>query len=295
MFTSCLQKLFKIGKEMKHLLLLSLFLVVSCAGQKPVSTPIDAGPETPVVTPPIVVVPPVEEPKPELPVVVEPKPVYTADEVQKIIDTSSCSIYGWGNRGKAPKGYLKAITMTFAGQVCNPSPTSTNSKKGASDRDVATHYGFEPSLVNVYALLIGSGMRESSGKQCTGVDESASNYASNTAEAGLFQTSYNAFLHPYIPSEVKAELELLMNSYLAGNKECFSWSTCTTKNYGSGRGLEFQKLAKNCPAFSAEAHAILMRVLYRHYGPLINKAAELRPECVSMLTKVQELVKPTCK
>lgn len=276
---------------MKYLLCLMLVVAMGCKSQP-------TTPTTPVETPPVVVLPPIEVIVEPAPVVVEPaKPVstYTEADVMKIVKASSCSTYTWGNRGRASEGYLKAVAMTYAGQVCSPSPSASNAVKGDKNLDVATHYPIEANLETVYALLIGSGMRESSGRQCTGVDESASNYAANTAEAGLFQTSYNAFLHPYIKVSDKAELEALMDSYLADNKSCYSWNTCTTKNYGTGRGMEFQKLAKQCPAFSVRTHATMMRVLYRHYGPLINKAAELRPECVDMLTKIKAAVKPTCK
>jgi hypothetical protein len=40
--------------------------------------------------------------------------------------------------------------------------------------------------------MLGHGMRESSGRHCEGRDLSADNVQSDTAEAGLFQTSYNA-------------------------------------------------------------------------------------------------------
>src|ERR1700722_10284182 len=48
------------------------------------------------------------------------------------------------------------------------------------------------TLRHLFVLLIGLGMRESSGIYCTGRDQSATNMTADTAEAGLFQTSCNA-------------------------------------------------------------------------------------------------------
>jgi hypothetical protein len=69
-----------------------------------------------------------------------------------------------------------------------------------------------------------------------------------------------------------------------------SCSAADLKNWGSGDGLEFQRLSKECPGFAAEYAAVMLRTnggSNGHYGPLRTKAAELRPECDAMLHKVQ--------
>ena len=48
------------------------------------------------------------------------------------------------------------------------------------------------TLRHLYVLLMGLGMRESSGQHCCGRDQSADNVSSDTCEAGMYQTSYNA-------------------------------------------------------------------------------------------------------
>src|SRR6478672_2605275 len=48
------------------------------------------------------------------------------------------------------------------------------------------------TLRHLFVLMLGLGMRESSGKHCEGRDRSAHNTTAETAEAGLFQTSFNA-------------------------------------------------------------------------------------------------------
>ena len=47
-------------------------------------------------------------------------------------------------------------------------------------------------LRHLFVLLTGLGMRESSRKFCEGRDTSANNTGADTAEAGLFQVSYNS-------------------------------------------------------------------------------------------------------
>ena len=47
------------------------------------------------------------------------------------------------------------------------------------------------TMRHLFVLLMGLGMRESSGQFCCGRDQSASNTASDTCEAGLFQSSWN--------------------------------------------------------------------------------------------------------
>ncbi len=51
------------------------------------------------------------------------------------------------------------------------------------------------TLRHSYTLLIGLGMMESSGKYCEGRDVSECFTTADTAEAGLFQTSYGAHIH----------------------------------------------------------------------------------------------------
>jgi hypothetical protein len=147
------------------------------------------------------------------------------------------------------------------------------------------------TLRHLYALMLGSGMRESSGKHCEGRDTSASNVSSDTAEAGLFQTSYNA------RSANPAEFSSLMSQYgnPANKPTCYlnnfaqgvSCSSSSWACYGSGAGYDFQKLCKECPPFAAETHGLTLRNLANHYGPIIRKEAELRSDANTMFQAVQ--------
>jgi hypothetical protein len=132
-------------------------------------------------------------------------------------------------------------------------------------------------------------MRESSGQHCCGRDQSADNTDSDTCEAGAFQTSYNA------AGASNPEFDQLMNEFIAGLHPGFleAWSedvSCSSadwQSYGSGRGYDFQELCKKQPAFSAETHALTLRNLCNHYGPVIRGEVELVRDADTMLQAVQ--------
>jgi hypothetical protein len=146
------------------------------------------------------------------------------------------------------------------------------------------------TLRHLFVLLIGLGMRESSGKYCEGRDRSASNTTAETAEAGLFQTSFNARsaspLLPVIFAQYKANPQGFLDVF----KEGVRCSAAGLENFGSGEGVEFQRLSKECPAFAAEFAAVGLRHVRKHWGPIAMRAAEVRAECDEMLRQVQDAV-----
>jgi hypothetical protein len=152
--------------------------------------------------------------------------------------------------------------------------------------------GGRETLRHAYTLLIGLGMQESSGKHCCGKDASADNAKAETAEAGAFQTSYNSrlaspLLPPMIDKKEKCYLEVFSEGVSCGEA---NW-----KNWGEGKGREYQAKNKACPAFSADYAAIMLRVsggTRGHYGPLRTKRAEIIPACDYMLEQVEKLVNP---
>jgi hypothetical protein len=145
------------------------------------------------------------------------------------------------------------------------------------------------TLRHLWVLMLGVGMRESSGKHCCGRDRSASNVTADTAEAGLFQTSYNAH-------GCHSSFDIVMNEFMAGKVEGYgtvfshgvSCSAADWQDYGSGAGQDFQRLCKNKPAFAAESCAITLRNLRKHYGTVNRKEAELRKEADDMFKEIQE-------
>jgi len=214
-------------------------------------------------------------------------------------------------RGKAPSGYIKGLALTWAKAVCNPTradvaliskPKTDNLAKdslawysakfqslgmsnSATGLDTARH---------VYTLLLGLGMRESSGKHCVGRDVSANFKTSTSAEAGIVQTSWGA-------SRTSSVLPAMFQSYKSKKSGCFlstfkegvSCSTSDWKNWGTGEGMEWQKLTKECPAFGLEYGSVLLRTLGGNkgeFGPLRRREAEIKPECDSMLKSIQTYV-----
>jgi hypothetical protein len=256
---------------------LGLLFIFGC-GHKP-TVPPTLPPVSSV--PPTVIVPPVVNTSPTTPT------VFNLDSITAIASKSLCISYSWKNRGLAPKSYIKGMAIAYAKEVCHPGVASY---KAYLPKDALNRYGVTASGLNTYALLMGSGMRESSGQYCTGKDASASNTGSSTAEAGMFQTSYNAMsAHPdLMPLMIKFKTGADCNNIF---KEGVTCSASNLKNWGTGSGLEFQKMSKDCPQFAVEVGAITLRTLYNHYGPLINKAAEIVPYCVAMLSEVERYVK----
>ncbi len=231
------------------------------------------------------------------------------DKIIQVVAKSDVARYSWHQRGVAPPGYIKGMALVYARVYCKLKAGDAGVKEMAqaktsnSNKDALAYYAqkFQDlgmnndsdgvnTLRHLFVLLIGLGMRESSGRYCEGRDRSATNTTAEEAEAGLFQTSYNARnAHPLLPK--------LFEQYLANPsgfveifKEGVNCSQKDWENYGEGKGKEFQRLSKSCPAFAAEFTAIGLRNLRRHWGPINRLEAEIRPEADAMLLEVQKVV-----
>lgn len=236
---------------------------------------------------------------------------YYAEEVKTIAGNSTCASYSWSGRGKAPAAYIKGMALTYARSFCRlkiseAAPTNLmnilGGKAGSSTSDALALYASTFSSLSMdvnnagvgplralYTLGIGLGMRESSGKYCEGRDMSASNTSANTAEAGMFQTSYDSI-------GASAELTNLYNEYKANPNNCFldtfkAGVSCGSSSIaGSGAGADYQAFNKSCPAFAAEYAMIMLRVRRNHYGPINRKEAEVTTSCNQMLKSVEAFV-----
>ncbi|HEV8503820.1 MAG TPA: hypothetical protein VGQ53_00415 [Chitinophagaceae bacterium] len=232
----------------------------------------------------------------------------TADEIVQIAAKSAIASYRWKDRGIAPAGYLKGMAMVYARVYCklkagdNAAIEMAKANTGDDIKDGLAWYnqqfldaGMDNSVAGVdtlrhlFVLLIGLGMRESSGKHCEGRDMGASNTTADTAEAGLFQTSFNArSASPLLP--------LLFSQYANSTdfldifKEGVRCGSSDLENFGTGDGKEFQRLSKDCPAFAVEFTAIALRNRRKHWGPINEKTAEIRIESDAMLMEVQKAV-----
>lgn len=231
-----------------------------------------------------------------------------ADISDIALDSDICD-YAWKDRGRAPTGYTQGMALAFAQtyrklKQGHPAAVDMAKQRKTSDKDalhiyasqfdalgMSNEYAGIDTLRHLYALMLGHGMRESSGRHCEGRDMSASNVQSDTCEAGLFQTSYNA--HGASDPEfgnLMTEYSNPANAqtcYLGTFAEGVSCSDSEWSCYGSGSGYQFQKLCKDCPAFAVETCGLTLRNLCNHYGPIIRKETELKAAADDMFRQVQ--------
>jgi len=238
------------------------------------------------------------------------------EQIGTIAANSPCARTNWRNRGVAPAAYMRGMAIVFARAACQLDRpdvlvvSKARATPGVANNkiDALTWYdgkfaelGFSngtsgvDTLRHAYTLLIGLGMRESSGRFCVGRDRSADFTTADSAEAGLFQTSFGARTR-------HTTMAALYEKYKADQSGCLldvfkqpvSCPAHDAENFGTGEGRLWQQLSKTCPAFSTEYAAVLMRVhggSRGEFGPLRNRAAQLIPACDTMLKQVQDLVR----
>jgi hypothetical protein len=230
--------------------------------------------------------------------------------ITQIAAASSIASFNWPDRGVAPIGYTKGMAVTFARAVCKlraNDPVAVEMAKAATESaasDCLVHYrqkfaalgmdnsvGGVDTLRHLFVLMLGLGMRESSGKHCCGRDQNADNHSADAAEAGLFQTSWNA----------RSEHDLMVPLFEhyrdnpdTGFLDVFGEDvTCDAEdleNHGEGTGRVYQELAKKCPAFHTEFTALAMRNTSQHWGPIINRKALLEATADELFREVQRFV-----
>jgi len=227
------------------------------------------------------------------------------DSILQLAQHSAIATYQWKDRGQAYPGYTKGMAVAYARAYCalkagNPvAQEIAKADTGDRHRDALAWYSDVfaglgmannapeiDTLRHTYVLLIGLGMRESSGKFCEGRDQGANNIEADTAEAGLFQTSYNArTASPLMPQL----FQQYKNSTLLADifHEGVQCSASNLENFGQGDGAEFQRLTKACPAFAVEFAAVGLRNVRTHWGPINGRQAEVRPECDNLFIQVQ--------
>ena len=231
------------------------------------------------------------------------------EQVIQIAAGSDIARFSFKDRGVAPAGYIKGMAVVYSRVFCKlkagdeAAIEMARAKTQNQNKDALAFYDQNfadagmnndtagvDTLRHLFVLLTGLGMRESSGRFCEGRDRSASNVTADTAEAGLFQASFNA-------RTASPLLTTLFDKYLtnpSGFVEIFREGvTCKPKdleNFGSGDGEKFQRLSKECPAFAVEFAAVTLRNMRKHFGPINRKEAQLRRECDVMLKAVQQVV-----
>jgi hypothetical protein len=243
-----------------------------------------------------------------------------AQLICEMAESSPVATFQWEDRGVAPIGYVKGMTLAWASALRNWVAEDSSAREmgkacvGNEDEDALAWYadvfrdlGMDNSragvdaLRHLFVLLFGLGMRESSGRHCEGRDLSAENTSAETAEAGLFQMSWNA-------SSCSDEMQKLYDQYKAetqdkydatgGCEQCLlevfeedvACSEQEWESYGDGAGRDYQDMAKACPQFAAEMAAVGLRNLRQHWGPINRYEAQVLPEVDHLLFQVQSLL-----
>ena len=252
---------------------------------------------------------------------------------QSIVDIASASSCNPQGIDRGPAAYIRGMALVFAKAVCQPDRPDVrvvsearhdpNTDAGKSDAlnifdswfrrlGMPNETSGVDTLRHSYVLLLGLGLVESSGNYCTGRDKSQNFDTADSAESGLFQTSWGARVHSYT-------LEPMFGSYRPiprGNRDpkrcmigvfsrhvsCSSWDA---KNWGdpNSDGYAWQAVTKQCPAFSTEYAAVVLRThgghgsSYGEFGPINCYAGNKKcrkpsiyPACDAMFQKVQAYV-----
>lgn len=224
--------------------------------------------------------------------------------IADIAARSACARRSWRNRGRAPVGYIKGVAQVYAKSICESRGSAGRAVtvmkqplQGDQDalvryRDALARNGVDVGndterLRALYTLGIGLGMRESSGNTTEGRDITARNPTASSAEAGLFQQSFDSMnrspaLAPLFEQYRAATGACLLETFREGIPR-----VVTRPVFGTGAGAEFQRFTRACPAFATEYAMVLLRVNRRHFGPINRGEAEFFGPCYDMLREVE--------
>ena len=231
-----------------------------------------------------------------------PLPPGVVKQVTDIAKASTIYDYAWPGRGIPYPGFIPGMACCFAYalQQDNSAIEVMSMAAGDPNTDALAWYKSEfatqgmynnkaglNTLRHLFVMMIGLGPRESSGKYCEGRDMSASNVASETAEAGLFQTSWNiSNAHPSIFPMLDQFWDN-PNGFLDVFKEDVYPTASNLDSYGSGDGIRYQWLSRFCPLFTVVVTAVGMRTLRQHWGPINRREVTISSAAESMLQDVQ--------
>jgi hypothetical protein len=236
----------------------------------------------------------------------------TIEQIVKLAADSDLARFKWGDRGIAPRGYIKGMAVTF-GQVyakwlAGDSAARLMAAMNSRNDDVDALSWFDSkfraagmdnaaagaaTLRHLFVLLIGLGMRASGGRYSEGRDTSVDNATADTATAGLFQMSWNARVaSPELP-RLFAAYSAKLDGFVSIFQEGVTPKESDRENVGTGEGVAFQRLCKSCPAFAVEAAGVGLRVIRKHWGPINRHEVDIRQEADSLLQQVQRVIDST--
>lgn len=236
-------------------------------------------------------------------------PARPSPAVADLVAASALQDVNWKNRGIAPPGYLHGMALAFREalrryRAGDPAALAMAQKVGSVTGDAMLWLDMfrelgmrndkdgEATLRHLFVLLIGLGMRESSGRYCEGRDRSAGNTTAETAEAGLFQASWD--LRRGVPRNLLQNLlaEYASTSAMGLRAEFARGVQCTARDlevYGTGEGATFQRLCKEKPLFAVMCAAVGLRYVRSHWGPVNRREVELRKEADDLLQQIQAM------
>jgi len=234
----------------------------------------------------------------------------TAAEYETIIAVARASAvasYSWPDRGRAPIGYIVGMALSYA-VACKRLASGdeviaemAQADRRDDDEDVLSWFSDEledmewdvsedgvDTLRALFAIMIGLGMRESSGRYCEGRDMSASNTSADTAEASLFQTSWNIRSCCEEIGPLLEEFWENPNGFVDGFREGVSPTGSELQNFGAGsNGARYQFLSKYAPQFHVYVTAIGLRFLRQHWGPINRYEVDLHEDAYDLLEQVE--------
>jgi hypothetical protein len=147
-------------------------------------------------------------------------------------------------------------------------------------------------IVSLFSIMMGLGMRESSGAHCCGADTPGDRGEETTeenAEAGLFQVSHdsvgNSTLRKDLFDAYRGRTDLL--AVFAHGVHC---SAHDAINHGSGLGADFQRTMKECPLFAALYTALFLRQQRSHWGPINSHHAEVNSDAVELFSTIRSRI-----
>jgi hypothetical protein len=233
-----------------------------------------------------------------------------ASDIDILVASSGVPDYSWPDRGQAPDGYVSGMAKTFALAVAMYRDGDAAVKimaqaETGEDDDALTVYHDEfaehdmsnerdgiATLRHLFVMLVGLGMRESSGNVWEGRDMSADNVEADTCEASLFQTSWNI-------SSSSNTIDDLLDAYWKdpnGFQPTFARGLYPTSSqldcYGTGEGARYQWLSRFSPAFHTFVTGVGMRLRSNHWGPINRGEVDINPDVDELLVEVQRLMEP---
>jgi peptidoglycan hydrolase-like protein with peptidoglycan-binding domain len=233
----------------------------------------------------------------------------TGPEAAAIMSAANASPlmdYNWQDRGQTYPGYLAGMALAYGHALrLNDEPAMVEMSVEANDPDTDALAWFEDefealgmrnnvpgidTLRHLFVLMIGLGPRESSGKYCEGRDMSASNTSADTAEAGLFQTSWNIRSCSSNISPLLTRFWANPNGFLDVFRDGVSPSASNLDVYGEGGGASYQWLSKYCPLFHVYVTALGLRSLRQHWGPVNRREVELKTAADELLLEVESIL-----